>query len=198
MMKLDLVDEKKILLHCCCGPCAEYPLQDLLTDGYKPHLYYFNPNIQPQVEWERRLQSVQKLSEILSLPSSFAGEAQTAKWLQMAAKDTDRCIFCYRIRLEAAAQYAFQNKFKLFSTTLLVSPYQDNDIITSLGNEIAKNYGLIFLARDWRPSFRQGQQLAKEHGLYRQRYCGCILSLEESSFKEKIKKELEELENNQG
>ncbi|HZW97317.1 MAG: epoxyqueuosine reductase QueH [Clostridiaceae bacterium] len=184
---------EKILLHTCCGPCAEYPVQELLAADYEPLLYYFNPNIQPQVEWQRRLESLQKLSEITDLALVAEGRSETERWLEMKDSQIDRCRYCYRTRLEKAAQYARSNGYPIFTTTLLVSPYQQHDLIVEIGRELAVEYGLEFLAADWRPRYRQGQQMARDDGLYRQRYCGCIISLEESSYKDKIKKELDQL-----
>lgn len=182
-----------ILLHCCCGPCAEYPLQQLSAENYQPTLYYFNPNIQPQAEWQRRYESLAKLSDLLDLSLVATGAAATEQWLSLPDQ-AERCRFCYRLRLEEAARYAQANRFPVFSTTLLVSPYQKHEMIVEIGQELADSYGLKFLAADWRPGFRAGQQWAREHGLYRQRYCGCIFSLEESSFKERIKAEHARLE----
>jgi predicted adenine nucleotide alpha hydrolase (AANH) superfamily ATPase len=88
-----------------------------------------------------------------------------------------RCHKCYTLRLEKAAKYAVENGFDAFTTSLLVSPYQKHDLIKELGDHYASEYGVEFIYRDFRPGFRQGQQMAKDMGLYRQKYCGCILSL---------------------
>ncbi len=190
-MKIKKTEE--ILLHSCCGPCAEYPLQQLLAEHYLPTLYYFNPNIQPQVEWQRRYESLAKLSDSMDLPLVAVGSAATEQWLALPDQ-AERCRFCYQLRLEEVARYAKENCFPTFATTLLVSPYQQRELIVEIGQELADSYGLNFLAADWRPGFRAGQKLARTHGLYRQRYCGCIFSLGESSFKERIKAEHARLE----
>lgn len=187
------IQAEKILLHTCCGPCAEYPVQELLAADYAPTLYYFNPNIQPQVEWQRRYESLQKFSEITDLPLIAEGSSEIGRWLEIESSGIDRCRYCYETRLEKAAQFAHSHGFPVFTTTLLVSPYQQRDLIIEAGRKLAAKYGLEFLAADWRPGYRQGQQMAREHGLYRQRYCGCIISLGESSFKDKIKKEHDQL-----
>lgn len=190
---MNIHQNKDILLHTCCGPCAEYPVQELLAASYAPSLYYFNPNIQPQVEWQRRFESLQKLSEISGLPLIAEGGSQTERWLEIEGSRINRCRFCYRTRLEKAAQYARSHGYRIFTTTLLVSPYQQHDLIIEIGHELAEEYGLEFLAADWRSGYRQGQQMAKEHDLYRQRYCGCIISLSESYYKDKIKIEHDNL-----
>jgi predicted adenine nucleotide alpha hydrolase (AANH) superfamily ATPase len=90
-----------------------------------------------------------------------------------------RCAFCYKLRLEKAAAYAAANGYEAFSTTLLISPYQNHDFIRENGEKLAAQYHLEFLYRDFRPHFREGQKLAKEREYYMQKYCGCIFSEEE-------------------
>ncbi|MEG2351563.1 MAG: epoxyqueuosine reductase QueH [Bacilli bacterium] len=91
----------------------------------------------------------------------------------------NRCGFCYLMRLEKAAKYAKENGFDAFSTTLLISPYQNHELLKNTALIIEKKYGIKFLYRDFRPGFRQGQNKAREIGLYMQKYCGCIFSEEE-------------------
>ena len=87
-----------------------------------------------------------------------------------------RCNMCYRVRLDKTAWYAKEKGFDAFTTTLLVSPYQKHELICEIGQQAAQKYGIDFYYSDFRPGFRQGQQGAKEMGLYRQKYCGCIVS----------------------
>lgn len=98
-------------------------------------------------------------------------------WEKFEGVEAQRCKMCYAVRLEKTAQFAKQNGFDAFTTTLLVSPYQKHDLILELGNYFAQKYGLDFYYNDFRVGFRKGQQEAKDIGLYRQKYCGCILSL---------------------
>ena len=178
---------KKILLHACCGPCAEYPLEEMLKENNKITVYYNNPNIHPPFEWQRRLDQLTVLCRKLDLPLISEGRSQPEKWLAWEANgEKDRCRMCYEIRLEAAAGKAAQMGFQYFTTTLLVSPYQNYDLLIETGNKMAARYGVEFLPYDFRPGFRKGQNMAKEDGLYRQKYCGCIISLENSDFREKI------------
>ena len=90
---------------------------------------------------------------------------------------TNLCKMCYRIRLDKAAQFASENGFDAFTTTLLISPYQDHELIIKIAKEKAEKYNTKFYYHDFRPNYREGQNLAREHGLYRQKYCGCICSL---------------------
>lgn len=100
-----------------------------------------------------------------------------------------RCTnYCYCVRLEQTAKYAKEHGYDHITTTLLVSPYQNHEAIIETGKEIANYYGLTFLDRDFRVGFRKGQEKAKELGLYRQKYCGCIFS-EEDRYAKQIQKD---------
>ena len=91
----------------------------------------------------------------------------------------NRCGYCYLCRLEKTAKYAKENGFDAFSTTLLISPYQDHELLKKTGDMLSKKYGIKFLYKDFRPGFRYGQNKARELGLYMQKYCGCVFSEEE-------------------
>lgn len=88
----------------------------------------------------------------------------------------DRCKACWRMRLYESGDYAKRHGFGAFTTTLLVSPYQDRDEIVKIGSEIGKMLGIFFIGTDWRNGFREAQDFAKQNGMYRQKYCGCIFS----------------------
>ena len=90
-----------------------------------------------------------------------------------------RCGKCYRLRLEQTARYAAEHGFESFTSTLFVSPYQDHDLLRRTAEELAAQYGVAFLYRDFRPGFREGQRQARELGFYMQKYCGCVFSEEE-------------------
>lgn len=184
-------DDKEILLHACCGPCAEWPVSELIAQGHQLTLFYYNPNIHPRFEHQRRLQNLRIVAENWQLPLIVSDEYGEELWTEGAYldRDKDRCTMCYRLRMDKVAGEAKRLGFRYFSTTLLVSPYQRQEAIIEAADEAARKYGVIFLYRDFRPGYRQGQQMARDHGLYRQKYCGCILSLQESSFRDKIYKD---------
>lgn len=167
----------KLLLHICCGPCATYPVQELLKEEFNIHGFCYNPNIHPIEEHTKRRENVEKLAEAVGITVTFNNEFRQYEWETMADEGDGRCHRCYVLRMEEAARYASENGFDGFSTSLLVSPYQKHDLIKELGDLYAKKYGVEFIYRDFRPGFRLGQQMAKDMGLYRQKYCGCILSL---------------------
>lgn len=178
----------KFLLHACCAPCAEYPVSDLLSLGIQPDLLYFNPNIHPRFEFERRREQVAKLGEIQSLSCIYVDDFRMEDWLNHVWENQyrSRCEMCYDIRMEYVAAYAEAHGYDSFSTSLLVSPYQQHDFIREIAQRAAERHNVEFRYFDWRPHFREGQAMAREHGLYRQKYCGCIYSLEESEWKEKV------------
>ncbi len=167
----------KLLLHMCCGPCSTYPVQELLKEGFEIQGLFYNPNIHPIEEHSRRKENVEKFSSISKIPVIYNEEFRQAEWESMADKGGARCNRCYSLRMEEAARYAAENGYDAFTTTLLVSPYQKHDLIKEFGELYGRKYGVSFVYRDFRPGFRQGQQLAKDMGLYRQKYCGCILSI---------------------
>jgi predicted adenine nucleotide alpha hydrolase (AANH) superfamily ATPase len=177
-----------MLLHACCAPCAEYPVSDLLSLGVRPDILYYNPNIHPKFEFDRRKEQIVKLGQIYDLSCLYSDDFRMDDWLSSAweGKYSSRCEMCYSIRMDYVAKYASENGYDCFSTSLLVSPYQQHDFIAEIASASADKYGVRFEYFDWRPHLREGQAMAREHGLYRQKYCGCIYSLEDSEFKEKI------------
>lgn len=96
----------------------------------------------------------------------------------------ERCKYCYTVRMEQTAQTAYEKGFDNFTTSLLISPYQNHDQIAEIAYEASKKYGVDFLYCDFRSQFKSGQEKAKELDLYMQKYCGCIFS-EEERFRRK-------------
>lgn len=184
-----------ILLHACCGPCAMYPVDYLLNEGKKLDLFWYNPNIHPQFEWNRRRENLQKCADHYKVNLIEGQDECMQEYWEEKTYLTDfnsRCEMCYDIRLDEAARFASENGYDAFSTTLLVSPYQQHELIVKTAKMKAELYGVRFDYYDFRPGFRQGQNMARDIGLYRQKYCGCIFSLEESEFKDKIYKSFED------
>jgi epoxyqueuosine reductase len=176
---------KDIFLHSCCGPCSCYSTAKLLEEGLHPTLFFYNPNIHPYQEYQTRLESLKRLAQIRDLPVRVEPGYELEQFLAaVAANPSERCRHCYRIRLSGTAAKARESGFTLFGTTLLISPYQNRDLLLEIGHEIAIKYGLLFYDRDFRPGFRQSQAMAQELGLYRQKYCGCIYSEKERFYKE--------------
>ena len=175
----------ELFLHACCGPCACYSTTKLSETGYRPTLYFYNPNIHPYQEYQNRREGLVQLAGIRGLPVLVEPGYELENFLaRVAPNPGERCHHCYRIRLNRAAAKARELGFSIFSTTLLISPYQNHELLVSLGHETAETYGLHFLAADLRPGFYESQREAKGLGLYRQKYCGCIYSEKERFYKE--------------
>ncbi|WP_010251692.1 epoxyqueuosine reductase QueH [Acetivibrio cellulolyticus] len=175
----------KLLLHMCCGPCAVYPVSVIREEGIEFEGLFFNPNIHPKEELLRRKENVEKLAAIKDIKVNYNDEFRQKDWENYDNTNISRCNMCYTTRIEEAAKTAAIKGFNAFSTTLLVSPYQNHDLIKMLGEKYALEYGVEFYYKDFRPGFRKGQQEAKDIGLYRQKYCGCIISLSESNGNKK-------------
>lgn len=172
-----------ILLHVCCSNCALYPVKVMRSEGHDCHAFWFNPNIHPEEEYGLRLDSFTQLTRAWDINVSSVEEYRPEEYFGMFASDSppfpERCTLCYRLRLEKTAEHASRKGFDAFSTTLLISPYQDFDRIASLGRELSDKYQTDFYLEDFRPYFRDAIALSKDMGLYRQKYCGCIFSRNE-------------------
>lgn len=172
------------LLHICCAPCSVACVEWLREDGIEPHGFWYNPNIHPFTEYRQRRNTLQEYANTIGMPLELKDEYALRPFVRAVCSDLDnRCAYCYRCRLEAAAQYAAENGFSSFTTTLLISPYQNHELLVKTGEELGEQYGLQFLPRDFRPRFREGQQKARDLGLYIQKYCGCVFSEEERYVK---------------
>ena len=190
----------KILLHICCINCLIYPSQILRKEGHDLTGFWFNPNIHPREEYDLRLNSLKKhsktglLNDIIypekykpedffgifeNTDSSGASNGRLHDVGDITPLFPDRCISCYRLRLEKTAEHASMRNFDAFTTTLLISPYQNFDQINMVGKELANRYNIAFHLADFRPYFKKSMAAAKEIGTYRQKYCGCIYSMEE-------------------
>lgn len=191
----------KLLLHTCCGPCFLGVCEDLKQKDLEVTIYFYNPNIYPEAEHAKRLENLRAAAKVKKikvmvdeydagsydkmveglgswLPSSLHSFGRTSATRN---DNGERCLGCYKLRLEKTAHYAKEHGFDAFSSTLLVSPYQQHDALKAIGEEIADKSGIKFYYTDWRPFFREGQNEARTLDLYRQKYCGCEHSLRERS-----------------
>lgn len=173
----------KLLLHTCCAPCSVYCIKSLRKEGIEPVVYWFNPNIHPYIEYKTRRDTLKEYTKSIGINAIFDENYGLREFCKNVVDDLEnRCVkYCYRVRLEQTAKYAKENGYDTFSTTLLISPYQNHEALKKIGEEMAEKYGLTFLYRDFRPGFKEGQTEARELGLYMQKYCGCVFS-EESRY----------------
>lgn len=168
---------RRLLLHTCCGPCATYSVQRLRDDGFDLTAFWYNPNVHPFTEHQLRLDSMRRFAVGVDLPLVVAEGYDMPRYLrEVVGDEADRCRHCYKMRLDAAAAQARQLGIDLVSTTLLISPYQNHELLRAVGDEVAAAHGVVFHYVDLRPGFRDSRRLARQLGLYRQRYCGCIYS----------------------
>lgn len=170
--------EDKILMHACCAPCSIGCIEMLEEKKLDFEIFWYNPNIHPYMEYKKRFETLKEYLSFKKIKLNIKDEYGLEKFTKEAVINLeDRCQrVCYKIRLEETAKFAKENGFNKFTTTLLVSPYQNREKLISIGNEIAKKYDIEFIAPDFQKNFWLGQKKARELGLYMQKYCGCIFS----------------------
>ena len=171
----------KLLLHTCCAPCSVYCIDSLRKEGIEPTIYWFNPNIHPYMEYKARRDTLKQYAEMINAEAIFEENYGLKEFCKNVVDDLEnRCSkYCYKVRLEQTAKFAKENGYTAFTTTLLISPYQNHEELIKIGQEMAAKYDIEFLYRDFRVGFREGQNKARELGLYMQKYCGCIFSEED-------------------
>jgi len=163
---------KKVLLHTCCAPCATYINRWLGEHECAVTAYYYNPNIYPEHEFVKRYAVLKHYAAKIGLPLVFDFDN-----LKLSPGD---CESCYLVRLGKTASYARSNGFEAFTSTLLISPYQDHALIRSVGEQVALDVGIEFVYHDFRDGYKESRIISREFGLYMQKYCGC-----EKSFLER-------------
>ncbi len=168
----------KLLLHTCCAPCLIYPLERLKQKGIEVEGFFYNPNIHPFSEYSNRRRAIENFSKLLEIeidypeytPSEFFWE------VNLQVDSAERCSICWRLRIKKTAKEAKEKRFDYFSTTLLVSPYQDQEMLKKIGYDIAHEEGIGFYYEDFRGGFAKAHNEAHVKGIYCQKYCGCIYS----------------------
>jgi len=159
-----------------------------LRTEYQVTAYFYNPNIAPRGEYERRRNELFRFSENESFPV-IEGERDHGRWTSIVkeyrrlGERSQRCWECYRIRLERTFQYAAENNFQVVATVLSISPHKDANKINQIGSELERKYGVSFLQADFKKKdgFKKAAEISREYGFYRQDYCGCIYSKLERS-----------------
>lgn len=178
---------RPVLMHICCAPDATVPVLRLRAREYEPIGFFYDPNIQPTAEYELRLEQARKLAQIQGF-RLIEGPYDPDRWLAATQDVADepeggrRCPVCFGMLLDMAAHKAVDLRIDAFTTTLLISPHKDVRLLEEIGRTIGERYGIAFLPEAFRKQdgFRQSVRLSKEYGLYRQNYCGCIYSKNES------------------
>ena len=184
-----------LLLHSCCAPCSSYCLE-YLSRYFKITVLYYNPNLYPAEEYDRRVSEQRRL--IAALPSEneislveMRGEPEefylAVKGLENIREGGERCFACFRLRLERAAEYARKNGFDYFTTTLTISPLKNAAKLNEIGEEVAERFNVRHLPSDFKKKngYKRSVELSKTYELYRQDYCGCVFSKREREQAEK-------------
>lgn len=177
---------QSILVHACCASCVSYVLPHL-AETYAVTAYFYNPNIHPEAEYRRRLDEMRRVAARTGV-HLIEGDYRTLRWwkeiwpYRHLPERSERCFACYRHRFEVAARKAADLGIPLFTSTLSVSPHKVFERIAEIGAEAGRAYGVGFLAEDFkkRDGFKKSVERARELGLTRQGYCGCLTSLEEA------------------
>lgn len=173
-----------LLLHSCCGPCSSAVIERL-AEHFRLTLYYYNPNIEPEAEYRRRLAEQERLLTLLPgglslLPCEYDHDAFSAFAQAMADEPEGgkRCLSCFALRLGQTAHAAKKNGFEYFTTTLSVSPHKNAEALNAIGEGIARQLGVRYLTADFKKKngYLRSLQLSKAFDLYRQDYCGCLYS----------------------
>jgi len=168
----------KLLLHTCCAPCLIYPLEKLRAAGFIVTGLFYNPNVHSFAEYANRKQAVADFSRKAGLEVIYPQywPAEYFQVVNMKEDSKERCSLCWILRLKKTAKTAKERGFESFSTTLLVSPYQDQELLKKIGADIAKEEEIEFYYEDFRPGFKKAHEEARIKGIYCQKYCGCIYS----------------------
>ena len=177
----------RLLLHACCAPCSLEPVRLLVEEAHRlePTICLTNPNIQPLVEHDTRLDELRRWTAENGIPLIEAGDDR-ARWdasvARFAADRARRCRACYALRLAEACRVAEREGFSHIATTLAVSPYQLFDTCNDVLEKLAAAHGLTPVIRDFRPWYPQATRRSRELGMYRQNYCGCRFSAAEAAL----------------
>lgn len=172
----------KLLLHSCCAPCSTTVIETL-KEHFDITIIYYNPNIEPFEEYEKRKNEQIKIVEkynLKYLDCDYDNDLfhEMSVGLEKEPEKGIRCHKCYRLRLTYVAKKAKNNDYEYFGTTLTVSPYKLSNIINEIGLELENIYDIKYLVSDFKKNdgYKRSIELSKEYGLYRQNYCGCIYS----------------------
>lgn len=177
-----------ILLHSCCGPCSSSVLE-LLSKYFDVTVLWYNPNLYPEAEYDKRLETQKQLidaiaedgvqAKLLVEPWRSEDYFSRIKGLENEPEEGKRCLECFKIRLDETARIASERGFEWFCTTLTVSSRKDAVAINAIGREAEAKYGVKWLPSEFKK--REGNHrsiiLSEKYGLYRQEYCGCVFSL---------------------
>ena len=188
-------DMPTVLLHCCCAPCSSTVLERI-ADKAKVTVFFFNPNISPADEYEKRLTELKRLIsemkpenpiELLEAEYDPQEFFNAVKGLENIPEGGERCRKCFELRLGRTAKEAAAHRVDLFATTLTISPLKNAEVLNEVGEEKAKEFGAKWLPSDFKKKdgYKRSVELSAKYELYRQDYCGCVFSKKEAEERKK-------------
>ena len=179
----------RLLLHSCCAPCSSYVLE-ALNPAFDIDVYYYNPNIAPRDEYDRRVEELERLAARIPHENALrvtVGDYDNEAFMAMCRgherdrEGGERCELCFRMRLGEAAKQAARMGCDYFTTSLTISPLKDAQLLNAIGMEMGRREGVAWLPSDFKKKngYKRSCELSREYGLYRQDYCGCVFSRRE-------------------
>lgn len=180
--------KEKILLHSCCSICSGHPIQYLRKLGYEPISYFFNPNIYPVAEYQKRLDSQRKLCKTLNcelIVDNYDPELynEIMKEFKDYPEGSQRCKRCFELRLLRTAQKTKELGIKHYTTSISISPHKNFNVIKEVGKSFEDYFNINFIDIDFKKQdgFMKTNLIAKSLDLYRQNYCGCNISMQKEN-----------------
>jgi predicted adenine nucleotide alpha hydrolase (AANH) superfamily ATPase len=168
---------KSVLVHVCCAHCAAYTVEHWRRQDFNVEGFWYNPNIHPFTEHQNRLDSMKSLARQTGLPLHIDENYDIIEYFRrVAGNEPERCRYCFELRLSKTAEFARTHDFDAFTTTLLISPHQQHELLKEIGEKTANKYGVEFLYADLRKRYSDSRHITKPMDLYRQQYCGCVYS----------------------
>ena len=166
-----------LLLHICCAPCAVYSVKTLRMKGFDVTGYFYKNNIHPYTEHQRRLEAMQSLAKKLDFPLITAEGYDIVEYFnRVTGHESQRCRYCFQLRLQKTAETAIELGFGGFTSSLLISPHQKHELLLEIGNSLSEEMKIRFLYADLRKHYLDSRHITKPLALYRQQYCGCVYS----------------------
>ena len=174
----------KLLLHSCCGPCSSYVITYLI-DYFDITVLYYNPNIEPKEEYEKRkkeqirlIKELDRNVKLLDIDYDNESYRKVITGLESEPEGGKRCHVCYELRLDKTGELAKEKNFEYFGTTLTVSPYKNAQVLNEIGKKLEEKYDIKYLYSDFKKKdgYKKSIELSKKYNLYRQDYCGCEFS----------------------
>lgn len=173
-----------LLLHVCCGPCSSYVLE-YLSNYFEITIFFYNPNIYPKEEYVRRKEEMKEFVakaypsiKYIILDYDEKEFYDAVRGYEHLGERSERCFKCYELRLKKTAEFAKENKYDYFTTSLSISPYKVSSKLNEIGNILEKEYSINYLYSDFKKKngYKRSIEISKEYNMYRQEYCGCVYS----------------------